>query len=286
MAAGVRMLGQQGGVLDTAADLYDIAFVMLAMAWFSRATGDAEPLRQAKQTLDWVRANMAVPGGGYHNAVPWEAGHRGQNPHMHLLEASLALYEASGDEAYAALAHELVGLFRSHFHHAESGTLGEFFDDLLQPAEADAGSHVEPGHQYEWVWLLEQYARLLGGDVAAESQRLYNFAEVYGRDSSGVPVLDAIGRDGAVRHGTARLWPQTEALKAHATHDAPRPRCRRADGSRPDLSTRSLPERLPAGHVAGPVRARRWREYRNEDPGQFPLPYLRGVRRFGQIDRL
>ena len=213
----VRMLGKQGDVLDAAADLYDIAFVMLAMAWFSRATGDAEPLRQAKQTLDWVRANMAAPGGGFHDVVPWGAGHRGQNPHMHLLEASLALYEASGDEAYATLAHELVALFRSRFHHAESGTLGEFFDDLLQPAAGEAGSHVEPGHHYEWVWLLEQYARLLGGDVMAESDRLYSFAEAYGRDSSGVPVLDVIGRDGAVRHGTARLWPQTEALKAHAT---------------------------------------------------------------------
>ncbi len=28
-------------------------------------------------------------------------------------------------------------------------------------------------------------------------------------------VVDALGRDGSVRHGTARLWPQTEALKAH-----------------------------------------------------------------------
>ena len=213
----VRMLGPQGGALDPAADLYDIAFVMLAMGWFARATGDQAPLRLAKTTLEWVRANMAVAGGGYHNALPVEPGYRGQNPHMHLLEASLALFEASGDAIYAELAHELVALFRSHFHHQDSGTLGEFYDELLQPAPAEHGTHVEPGHHYEWVWLLEQYARLFGGPVEAESQRLYSFAETFGRDTAGVPVLDVIGRDGGLRHGTARLWPQTEALKAHAT---------------------------------------------------------------------
>ena len=213
----VRMLAPQGGVLDPTADLYDIAFVMLALGWFSRATGDQAPLRLAKATLEWVRANMTVPGGGFHNTVPFEPGHRGQNPHMHLLEASLALYEASGDAIYAELAHELVALFRSHFHHEESGTLGEFYDELLQPAPAEHGTHVEPGHHYEWVWLLEQYARLLGCSVAAEADRLYRFAEAFGRHTSGVPVLDVIGRDGAVRHASARLWPQTEALKAHAT---------------------------------------------------------------------
>ena len=79
------------------------------------------------------------------------------------------------------------------------GTLGEFFDDRLHPAAAEAGTHVEPGHHYEWVWLLEQYARLLGGDVAEESHRLYRFAEAYGRDSSGVPVLDVVGRAGGVQ---------------------------------------------------------------------------------------
>ena len=213
----VRTLGRDGAVLDPAADLYDIAFVLFALAWFARATGEQAPLRQARDTVQWVRANMTTPHGGFYNTLPPAPGHRQQNPHMHLLEAALALYEASSDETYAELAHELVALFRSHFHHEESGTLGEFFDDMLLPAAAEAGTHVEPGHHYEWVWLLAQYTRLLGGNLDVERKRLYEFAEAFGRDPSGTLVLDAVGRDGVARRDTCRLWPQTEVLKAHAT---------------------------------------------------------------------
>ena len=214
--AWVRMLGRDGTVLDPTADLYDIAFVLLALAWYHRATQDAEPLRLARRTLEWVRATMAAPVGGYHNSFPVAPGHRQQNPHMHLLEAALALYDASQDGYFADLAHELVGLFRSHFHHGESGTLGEFYDEMLVPAAAEAGTQVEPGHQYEWVWLLDQYTRLLGGTMETEMAQLYAFAERFGRGPDGLVALDELGRDGSVRRDTARLWPQTEALKAQA----------------------------------------------------------------------
>ncbi|WP_158743103.1 AGE family epimerase/isomerase [Acidisphaera sp. L21] len=214
--AWVRCMGRRGGVLDPAADLYDLAFVLFALAWFARATGDPTPFAEARQTIAWIRANMAVPGGGYHNALPVEPGHRQQNPHMHLLEAALALYEASHDSYFAELAHELVALFRSHLHHPASGTLGEFYDDLLQPAPAEAGTHVEPGHQYEWAWLLDRYAKLFGVSLQTEIDQLYRFAETYGRDPTGAAVLDVLHRDGTVRHASSRLWPQTEALKAHA----------------------------------------------------------------------
>ncbi len=214
--AWVRTLDRHGGVLDPAADLYDIAFVLFALAWFARATGEREPLRLARRTMHWVRTNMAAPQGGYHNAIPPEPGHRQQNPHMHLLEAALALYETSQDECFAGMAHELVTLFRSHFHHAGTGTVGEFYDDMLRPAAAGAGTHTEPGHQYEWAWLLDRYARLLGGEVEAEIAGLYGFAERYGRHPNGSVVLDVLDRHGTTRSDTARLWPQTEALKAHA----------------------------------------------------------------------
>ncbi len=213
--AWVRTLGRDGGVLDAAVDLYDVAFVLFALAWFSCATGEQAPLAQARRTLQWVRANMAAPGGGFHGVIPMEPGHRQQNPHMHLLEAALALYEASQDGFFAEVARELVALFRSHFHHVESGTLGEFYDDLLQPAAAEAGTHIEPGHLYEWAWLLDRYGRAFGDEPGAEITRLYDFAEAHGRDPTGAAVLDVLNRDGTVRSAGTRLWPQTEALKAH-----------------------------------------------------------------------
>ena len=214
--AWVRVLGRHGGVLDPAVDLYDLAFVLLGLAWHARATGETAPLVAARRTAGYIRTHMAAASGGYHNVLPPTPGHRQQNPHMHLLEACLALYEASQDELYAELAHELVGLFQTRFHHPETGTLGEFFDDALQPAEGEAGGHLEPGHHYEWVWLLDQYARLFGIDHAAEIDGLYDWAEAHGSDATGVAVVDVVGRDRVVRRDSMRLWCQTEGLRAHA----------------------------------------------------------------------
>ena len=213
--AWVRTLGRRGGVLDPAVDLYDVAFVLLALAWFARATGDPAPLHQARHTLHWVRSHMAAPGGGYHNALPPEGGHRQQNPHMHLLEAALALYEASPEALFADVAGEMVALFRNHFHHPETGSLGEFYDEGLRPAAGPAGTHVEPGHLYEWAWLLHRFGRLFGDQAGPEIARLYGYAETHGRDPTGVAILDVLNRDGSMRTASSRLWPQTEALKAH-----------------------------------------------------------------------
>ncbi len=215
--AWVRTMGRAGGVLDATADLYDLAFVLFALAWYARASGESQPLAQARRTAEWIRANMgAALGGGYYNTLPVEPGHRQQNPHMHLLEACLALFETSGDAYYAEMAHELLALFQARLHDPASGTLGEFFDDTLTAPPGPLGDHIEPGHQYEWVWLLDQCNRLLGTAAEPQISQLYAFAEAHGRDPSGVAVLDVVGRTGAVRHASSRLWPQTEALKAHA----------------------------------------------------------------------
>jgi mannose-6-phosphate isomerase len=214
--AWVRTIGRRGGVVDPAADLYDLAFVLFALAWYSRASGEAEPLRLARRTAEFIRSTMAAPGGGYHNVVPVEPGHRQQNPHMHLLEATLALYAVTGDALYAEMASELLDLFRTRLHHGQTGTLGEFFDDALEPAAGEAGDHIEPGHHYEWVWLLDQYANLFDCALPEEAERLYHFAERHGRRQADPGILDVVARDGTVRKSSVRVWPQTEALKAHA----------------------------------------------------------------------
>jgi mannose/cellobiose epimerase-like protein (N-acyl-D-glucosamine 2-epimerase family) len=213
----VRRLSADGSaVLDGAADLYDQAFVLFALAWYARLTRDAEPLQRARGTVEWIRAHMAAPPNGFHNAIPAESGPRQQNPHMHLLEAVLALHETSGDAYYAAFAHELVGLFRRRLFDPATGTLGEFFTHEWLPAPGKEGGHVEPGHHYEWVWLLDRYERQTGGTATVELDRLYQFARAFGTDPVTGMVWDVVGRDGSVRERSARLWPQTESLKAHA----------------------------------------------------------------------
>jgi mannose-6-phosphate isomerase len=110
----------------------------------------------------------------------------------------------------------LVGLFRKHLFDAETGTLGEFFTENWAPAPGAPGDHVEPGHHYEWVCLLDQFERHTGADVTREINRLYAFARRHGTDPDTALVWDVVKRDGTPRQRSIRLWCQTEALKAHA----------------------------------------------------------------------
>ena len=75
-----------------------------------------------------------------------------------------------------------------------------------------AGRIVEPGHQFEWAWLLLCW----GGSGAAlaypSASRLVQIGEAHGiRD--GV-AINALLDDFSVHDAEARLWPQTERLKA------------------------------------------------------------------------
>ena len=214
----VRRLTADGrGVIDGAVDLYDQAFVLFALGWYARLTRDEAPLARARRTLDWITTHMAAPPIGFRNVVPPEPGPRQQNPHMHLLEAALALFDTGGEPVWRDLADQLVDLFRQHLFDRETGTLGEFFDDQWRPAAGAAGSHREPGHQLEWVWLLGEYDRLTGNDTRREAAALYRFAVSRGIDRPSGLAVDIVGRDGAPRARSRRLWPQTEAIKAHVS---------------------------------------------------------------------
>ncbi len=203
-------------VLDAAIDLYDQAFVLFALAWYARMSGADEPLERARRTTEWIRAHMRQPPQGFYTVLPVEPGPRQQNPHMHLLEASLALYETSGETLYGDLAHELVDLFKTRLFDPRTGALGEFFTDEWAAAAGEAGDHVEPGHQFEWVWILDQYERLTGGDATGEIEALYGGACAHGVDPATAMVWDRTSRGGQVLQRSTRLWPQTESLKAHA----------------------------------------------------------------------
>ena len=160
---------------------------------------------------------MAAAPLGFRNVVPAEAGPRQQNPHMHLLEAALALLELTAEPRWRDLADRLVALFRRHLFDRETGTLGEFFDEGWRPEAGAAGSHREPGHHLEWVWLLGEYDRLTGADTRREAASLYRFALAQGTDRPSGLVLDVVDRNGVPRARSVRLWPQTEAVKAHVS---------------------------------------------------------------------
>ncbi len=211
-------VAQDGSPQDDSRDLYDQAFALFAAAWMHAVFGREDSLSAASATLDYLDAERAHPSGGYSENIlaggSLAPGPRRQNPHMHLFEAILALFDATGDDAYLERAKVLFDLARSKF--IVDGTLREYFTDELDPVPGTMGTIVEPGHHMEWVWLLHRYAALTDDRRATETAaRLYTFALDHGYDATSGGLLDEITSTGAVHQDSRRLWPQTEALKGH-----------------------------------------------------------------------
>jgi mannose/cellobiose epimerase-like protein (N-acyl-D-glucosamine 2-epimerase family) len=207
-----------GEPTDRTKDAYAHAFVLFSLAYLHRAFAVPDALDLARDTYDVMASRLAADNGGFWDAASetWEPDTkvRRQNPHMHLLEALHALYEATGDEAWLTEANRLVTLFRERFYEASTATLGEYFTADWSP-DPDRGHIVEPGHHYEWVWLLHRHAALTGGRVDEAADALFAHAERHGFDPEHGGIHDQIDRGGRPVQQTRRIWPMTEAIKAY-----------------------------------------------------------------------
>lgn len=210
-----KLLDPDGHVLDATNDLYDLAFVLFALGRYARLTGSPEPLRQAERTLVFLQQHMARPSGGFANVYPPQPGWRQQNPHMHLLEAALELFDVSRDERWAVLSRQLVTLFRTRLIERGSDTLGEYFHENWLRAVGIDGDKVEPGHHAEWVWLLDRHQALLGESTLRLARRLDGICTRHAIGPETGLMRDEIGREGNLRLGSSRLWAQTEMLRAN-----------------------------------------------------------------------
>ena len=205
-----------GGVADPRRDTYGHAFALFALAWAYKLTNDRALEREAFGILALFDGAFAAPGGGLLNGVDASSGHRLQNPHMHLFEAMLAWYDATGDARFLARAGEMFGLFTTRFWQPGTATLSEYFDSALAPAEGDTGRVYEPGHHFEWAWLLRSYARLSDRDTARYARGLYDTALSSGLLPDG-RVMDEVLPGAGPTKASTRLWPHTELAKAAAT---------------------------------------------------------------------
>lgn len=211
---------EAGEPTDKSKDLYGHAFVLFALAYLHRAFAAPGAIALATATYAEISEHMSAPGGGFWDRAgeTWapDMSVRRQNPHMHLLEGLLALHEATGAAHWLAEADRLVRLFLDRFYDPTTGTLGEYFTLDWRP-DRDKGQIVEAGHHFEWVWLLARY-RAAGGTapVAEPSARLFAMADRHGYDPEYGGIHDQIDRAGAPLLTTRRIWPVTEAVKAHA----------------------------------------------------------------------
>ncbi|HWI86563.1 MAG TPA: AGE family epimerase/isomerase [Sphingomonas sp.] len=203
-----------GGTISPVRDAYAHAFVLLSIATLYRLNGDRHLIEIADRTIRFIERRLGDPVyGGLFDALPAPAGKR-QNPHMHLLEAYLALEHAAPGRGYIERAAGLIDLFRRHF--LADGVLREYFERDWTAAEP---AIWEPGHHFEWVWLLGEYATLTGEDLSAAADDLYRSAIVHGVASDDMIVDQVATHDRAVIKPSCRVWPHIEAIKAAATRE-------------------------------------------------------------------
>lgn len=212
----VHVLSDNGDTLDDTRDLYDQAFLLLACAARIETAKCDRAASLAEKTVAFLDRELSSPHGGWLENDKGDLPRR-QNPHMHLFEAFMALYRATGETIWREKAGNVADLFDRCFFDAKTGTLAELFTDDFVDCAADNGATIEPGHMMEWVWLFGQYEKCAGVNRNTEMRRLYAAAKQNADGASGF-LPDAVQMNARRNTDSARrLWPQTEYIKAAFT---------------------------------------------------------------------
>lgn len=207
-----HLINDEGEIVDPTRDLYDQAFVLLACAARIDAAKDEQARKLATETLGFIDGALSSPYGGYREDDRGSTPRR-QNPHMHLFEATMALYAATGEPALLARARAVEQLFNDRFLDRNGGVLREFFNEDWS-LDAVAGDTIEPGHMVEWVFLLDRFEELSGEDRGDEKRLLYRSARAAGFAGDKPFLPNSIRFGDSPKRVARRLWPQSEALKA------------------------------------------------------------------------
>ncbi|WP_417527181.1 AGE family epimerase/isomerase [Marinomonas shanghaiensis] len=251
-------------IKDRQSDAYALAFVLLSFSHYYRVTKDDRALILMKKTHLFLLDNMQAKSGGFYEYYPVnETQIRRQNPHMHLLEGYVAAFQTTQDEDYKKAIHSLLSLAMKRFYHKETKTLREFFSADWQLDEK-TGHQVEPGHHFEWVWLLYQANKILpNSDHTDLAQELWRTATKHGLAENGGIYNQIDGNTYLPIDKAKRIWPITEYLKAITVM----PIGREEKVHRIETALNFIQEfyLLPNG---------RWNEYLNDDntAKDFPLP--------------
>ncbi len=206
------LVAVDGTVLDQRVLLYDQAFALLGLAASATALDEHDEFeRRAVALRGVIESHFGTADGSWRSEDGADTV-RESNPHMHLLEACLAWAEIGNDAGWTAWVRRLVELAVSHFIRKDSGALGESYTPMWQPTPGLAGRIMEPGHHFEWAWLLLRCEPLYPSPLRETALRLLAIGDQYGV-YHGVAINQLLD-DFTVSDANARFWPQTERLKS------------------------------------------------------------------------
>lgn len=201
-----------GAPVDDAIELYDQAFALLGFASAYSSCNQQRWRAEAYALHDRLLQHFQRAGGGFEESIPARLP-LSSNSHMHLLEAALAWLALDADTRWLALATQIVEL-AERWMSAPTGVVPEHFDGDWEPLRTQGGL-IEPGHQFEWASLLLHFSsRIRESRLTSAALRLIELSETWGVDPQRRVVMNSCFADGRRKDTEARLWPQTERIKA------------------------------------------------------------------------
>ncbi|WP_130907475.1 AGE family epimerase/isomerase [Pseudomonas sp. Sample_16] len=203
----------QGAPLDQRKDLYTHAFILFACAHYWDKV--REPLVESvlNAALEVIARRFSTGDGLYEASLDrdWSSLGSGplQNPLMHLAEAFLATLSVREDIAVQRALIELCTAMQKRFVDPQHGV-------LMEKPLGTVDNWFEPGHQFEWYFLLESSVLLRESKLHASLERAFAFTEQLGVDQScgAIRAMLDLGPDGGSRDATQRIWAQAEYLRA------------------------------------------------------------------------
>jgi mannose/cellobiose epimerase-like protein (N-acyl-D-glucosamine 2-epimerase family) len=135
---------------------------------------------------------------------------------MHLFEALLAYYDATGSKEVFAEAEAHGNAMFTKLFQDTGGYLPEFYDAEWKPLPESPQGHVELGHQFEWAYLWGQAVDkgLPRRDLQLYGERLLNFGMKAAYDAENGGIFSGGDYAGRPVKAPKGLWQQCEFLRA------------------------------------------------------------------------
>lgn len=215
----VHSVTPHGDVVNKTPELYTQAFALFGLANSFMVLGDAQFEERALALVKYLYAERALPQGGFTELGPKGVQYEA-NPLMHLFESAIAWLAISQNPVWRKLSDELVNLCIAKFIDPVSGGLSEHYDSTWAPIQEERGSVLEPGHHYEWSWLMSKYEKLTGVNLGEVRGKLFDLSEKHGVHAESKFVYDELWSDFSPKTASSRFWTQCERIKCAADRGA------------------------------------------------------------------
>ncbi|HJR73419.1 MAG TPA: AGE family epimerase/isomerase [Luteimonas sp.] len=220
---------RDGAAEDRTNHCYGVAFVLLAYSTALKAG--------IQEAGAWMDETWRLLEGRFWDAdaalyrdeadADWRfSDYRGQNANMHMCEAMLAAFEASGERRYLDRALQLADHMTRRQAAKAGGLVWEHYDrdwNVDWDYHRDDPKHLfrpwgfQPGHQTEWAKLLLILDRYADADwLVPKARHLFDTALARSWDERRGGMYYGFDPDGAVCDDDKYFWVQAESLAAAA----------------------------------------------------------------------